>query len=337
LETSSLVNCLAIPSPVAIAAGLSLVVSLPVFSACPVETYGAAKSSVCTGEKCNFIAPPVEIAQISRGGYLEEIGLLSGGATWIGLDLKLGTLIEVQRYAGVRLWDAPRISSPTDDRYARETKTGRTHWIDIVRKRPATLDETSDFVCAANGLWTTNQRFLRNATDIHSALFLLDGDSIKNFGGLGLLSGDAEALQKLLISFRDRTWPTDERVPPLSLAFEGTQVKPSEHDLRKLADYLQQARCFGTDWEGRTVLSILSASKSTREPPVDRQILEARAEMVRSNAQSYGIKYVDIKIDPSGNRVSANMWQHVPEADQLIWVTFSCAPARQCEHLCRSE
>ena len=187
--------------------------SLPAMGAgCPRASFGAEKAAVCEREKCRFFTPPEEIARISRGLYSEYVGLFvnDGGARWLGLDLDRMQLIEVSRFAGRRMGNAPIIDSSDQDNYRRETKTDRVHWIDVVHKRALNDEQVDELVCAANHLWiaqeTPSSAPPRPATDVHNELFLLDRDSVKSFGGAGALPAQAQPLHKLLRSLRASAW-----------------------------------------------------------------------------------------------------------------------------------
>lgn len=174
--------------------------------------FGAERTGVCQREKCRFFTPPDEIARISRGLYSEYVGLFvnDGSARWLGLDLDGMELIEVSRFAGRRLSNAPVIDSPDQDNYRRETKTERLHWIDVVRKRALSDEQVDELVCLANRLWMAQESPSttppRPATDVHNEMFLVERDSVKSFGGAGALPPQAQALHKLLRSFRGAAW-----------------------------------------------------------------------------------------------------------------------------------
>jgi hypothetical protein len=194
------------------AIALALFAPLATSAVCARESFGVDKANLCTLEKCRFFAPPDEIARISRGVYTEFVGLSinDGTARWLGIDVDNAELVEVSRFAGRRLGNAPTIDTPTKDSYTRETRTDRVRWIDVVRKRSVGQDELSELICAANQLWVAKwippRIPPRPLTDVHNEIFLIDREAIKSFGGMGDDPGEAEDLRKLLRSLRDPTW-----------------------------------------------------------------------------------------------------------------------------------
>ena len=177
-------------------------------AACADQSFGVGKVNVCTREPCRSFTPPEEIARISRGVYAEFIGLFinDGIASWLGADIDNAELIEVRRFAGRRLGSAPQGSANGEEGYVRETKTDRVHWIEVVRRRRITQEEVAELICAANLLWSAGRIASRQRTDVHNALFLVDGDSTKSFGGPGELDGEARAMRERLRALRDPTW-----------------------------------------------------------------------------------------------------------------------------------
>jgi len=191
---------------------LALFAPLATSAVCARESFGVDKVNICTREKCRFFTPPDEIARISRGVYTEFVGLSinDGSARWLGIDVDDAELVEVTRFAGRRLGNAPTIDMPSKDSYTRETKTDRVRWIDVVRKRSVGQDELGELICAANRLWVARLTPPlippRPMTDVHNEIFLIDREAITSFRGMGDLPGEAEDLRKLLHSLRDPTW-----------------------------------------------------------------------------------------------------------------------------------
>src|SRR5262245_38047276 len=95
-------------------------------AACSPDTFGAQKRAVCGSEKCPFFTPPAEIATIARGLFSESIGLFinDGYAGWIGIDLDARKIVDVQRYAGAKLGEAPRADRLDPKVVRRETQEG---------------------------------------------------------------------------------------------------------------------------------------------------------------------------------------------------------------------
>lgn len=150
-----------------------------------VEKRGAGLTPVATAP--NPYLPP-EIGGIRHGTYFESGSFISPGASWIGLDLDAGQVIQVQRYAGFLLSRVPQIETPTADRFARPGKTDRLEWVDVITRVQPSAAELDATVCTANQLWLDTETVNRTmVTDIVQKFVLIDGGQIKHFGGVGLI------------------------------------------------------------------------------------------------------------------------------------------------------
>ena len=186
------------------AACVAILLPVAADAACSPDTFGAQKRAVCGSEKCPYFTPPEEIAAIARGLFSESIGLFinDGFAGWIGIDLDKNEIVDVQRYAGSKLGQAPRADALDPKVVRRETQEGDRHWIDIVRRVPLAAGTAGDLVCAANAVWAEPPAAaLRPViTDMHLGVVLVDRGTRKTAGGPGGMSEAAEALHKRLVN-----------------------------------------------------------------------------------------------------------------------------------------
>jgi hypothetical protein len=171
-------------------------------AACSPDTFGAQKRAVCGSEKCPFFTPPAEIAAIARGLFSERIGLFinDGYAGWVGVDLDKGEIVDVQRFAGSKLGEAPRANALDPKAVRRETKEDGRHWIDILRRAPLVSAAAGDIVCGANTVWAEQAGIVLRPviTDMHSGVVLIDRETRKAVGGPGGMSEAADALHAQL-------------------------------------------------------------------------------------------------------------------------------------------
>lgn len=175
---------------------------------CELNTFGTAKAATaCFWEDCRRTSAPDEIKNIKRGAYVEVVGLFinDGFASWIGIDLDRGELLQVNRYAGRHLKNAPTVAA-TDSHFARETRSERVHWIDVVRKRTLPAEALGEFVCAANELWVAKPVETPSESDIFTELRLVDGAVNKGIGGMRSLPPDAKNFERRLRSYRNSDW-----------------------------------------------------------------------------------------------------------------------------------
>jgi hypothetical protein len=177
-------------------------------AACPLASFGEAKTQTCSGKECGPVNAPKEISAISRGLFSESIGLFinDGHARWIGIDLDRSEIVEVERFAGARFAQAKpefRKMKHNANHYGREIRGLNSRAIEFVRKKPIDNPVLGDVVCAANELWTyvpdpSVARLIGPMSDSHSKLYLLDRGAIKDFGGPGELIEAPRKLRALL-------------------------------------------------------------------------------------------------------------------------------------------
>jgi hypothetical protein len=151
-----------------------------------------------------FFTPPAAISAIRRGGYHEYVGLFinNGSASWTGFDLDTMEGVKVELYAGQFLeYGLGKASKGTKVRMGK----GDGEVVEITTRKA--LDQTllERLVALSNELWQLTFLFPHPATDIHNALFLIDGGLYKEFGGPGLLpDGAAEEIgNELAAIFRE--------------------------------------------------------------------------------------------------------------------------------------
>lgn len=174
---------------------------------CPPDTFGAGKRDTCR-PKCSSGVAPDEIARMSRGVYAESIGLFvnDGLASWLAVDIDRREIVEVRRFAGPHLKNAPPVSAPDANHYRREIKTDRQNWIEVVRRAPLTPAPLEEIVCLANALWAGGPTLPAHLSDMHNALLLVDRGTEKKFGGPGELADEALRLRRRLEALRDTVW-----------------------------------------------------------------------------------------------------------------------------------
>jgi hypothetical protein len=199
---------------IAIAAVLPVAASA---AGCPLDSFGARKLHTCGDDRCGSFTPPPEIAAIKRGLYGEMVGLFinDGLAEWIGVDLDAGEIVRVERYAGPHLGGAPRAATPSAQLSRRETGQGRHRVIDIIRRAPLARDTAEDIVCAANAVWTDDDRPpMSSISDMHLGVVLVDGAARRAEGGPAGMTAAVRALHYRLEALKGRPAPVEVPLPP---------------------------------------------------------------------------------------------------------------------------
>ena len=168
--------------------------------------FGPQKVHTRKRSECSPFTPPPQLQRIKRGGYSEYVGFLinDGYACWEGFDLDTGEIVRVERYAG------PQLASGLSEIFGLEIlkglKTFRISlkfWtqplsIEIITKKHIKKERLTELIFLANELWSSGERYLIMAADVHNALILVDGDEGKIFGGPGILEGSADQVKTML-------------------------------------------------------------------------------------------------------------------------------------------
>ncbi len=161
--------------------------------------FGIEKGDTIERPDVLFFPPPAEVDGIRRGVFHEYIGLFinDGFASWTAFDLDRQEAVRIVRYRGDKLRFAPE-ETPPEGKKVRQIIAGM-ETVDIVTRKQLDAAHLNRLVFLANELWVSHLWFPDFATDIHNAIILLDGKTMKTIGGPGLLPpGAADALGKEL-------------------------------------------------------------------------------------------------------------------------------------------
>lgn len=162
-------------------------------AACDVARFGEAATNTCRRSESTCVPAylPAEIRAIVRGAVVESVGLAvnDGRASWRGFDLDRRELVVVERYAGARLAQAPRVTTATADEYVKPFAADPARGVDHVRRYPLAAAKFTAMACLASAAWSEGQAPSHALTDISGQFFLLLADAAKTQSVLGRFEG----------------------------------------------------------------------------------------------------------------------------------------------------
>lgn len=146
-------------------AAVALVCLLPAtgHAACEAARFGQSATKTCPRAEgtCMPDYLPPEIKSIAKGAVVESVGLTvnDGRATWRALDRGRGEVVVVERYAGRKLGQAPRVAGLTA------------------------------LTCVASADWAQGVPTLDRTDTAGRAYLLLDGGKVQSESSLGTFRG----------------------------------------------------------------------------------------------------------------------------------------------------
>jgi hypothetical protein len=162
-------------------------------AACDVARFGESATKTCPRSTGNCIPSylPEEISDIAKGAVVESVGLAvnDGRASWRALDIDRKEVVVVERYAGRRRGQAPRVNSSTPYEYLKTFDQDQTRWVDHVRRYPLSAAKFMALTCLASGAWSEGPAPSHELTDISSRFYLLLAESAQTASALGRFGG----------------------------------------------------------------------------------------------------------------------------------------------------
>ena len=148
---------------------------------CDLAKFGAHAQDAClrSAAGCLPAYVPEEIRVISRGAVLETVGLggNDGRATWRALDIEHREVVVVERYAGRRVGQAPKVDRRTAAEYVKIVDPGPKLSVDHVRRYPVSVARATSLACLVSDIHAEKAASpAHNVSDMGSRFYLLLGE-----------------------------------------------------------------------------------------------------------------------------------------------------------------
>lgn len=161
-------------------------------AACDIATFGAGIAGTCLRSAPGCVPDhlPEDVRRVERGAIVETVGLgpNDGRATWRALDLDRHEVVVVERYAGRKRGQAPRIASGTPHESLKEAD-GAAGWIDHVRRYALTRHHAEALGCIASRAGAETSPQSRPRSDTSSRFYLLLPDRAHAVSVVGAFGG----------------------------------------------------------------------------------------------------------------------------------------------------
>lgn len=161
-------------------------------AACDLASFGAGIADTCprSAPSCVPGHLPEDVRRIERGAIVETVGLgpNDGRATWRALDLDRREVVIVERYAGRKRAQAPRIAAGKPHESLKEGD-GAAGWIDHVRRYPISRGRTEALGCVASRAGAEATPPARQRSDTSSRFYLLLPDRAHAVSAMGTFGG----------------------------------------------------------------------------------------------------------------------------------------------------
>ena len=178
-------------------AALACLVAMPSRADCDLARFGASATATCPRSSADCVPAylPEDIRAIARGPVLETIGLAvnDGRASWRALDLERREVIVVERYAGRKVGQAPKVDAATASEYLKTVDPEPQRSVDHVRRYPVSAARAAALACPVSDAAGGAPAPVRKVSDTGSRFYLLLGDKAHVSAAVGRFEGSPGA------------------------------------------------------------------------------------------------------------------------------------------------
>jgi|SRR5450432_702602 hypothetical protein len=147
---------------------------------CDLAKFGGSSEDAClrSAAGCLPAYVPEEIRAIARGAVLETVGLggNDGRATWRALDIEHREVVVVERYAGRRAGQAPKVDPATANEYVKTIDPEPKRSVDHVRRYAISVARATSLACLVSDVGAEPRPPVRNVSDMGGRFYLLLGE-----------------------------------------------------------------------------------------------------------------------------------------------------------------
>ena len=194
-----------------LAAAIACGVSVPSQADCDLARFGASAAGVCPRSSADCLPAylPEEIRAIARGAVLETIGLAvnDGRASWRALDIERGEVVVVERYAGKKVGQAPKVGTATASEYSKTVDPEPRRSVDHVRRYPVSPAQAAALACPVSDAGAGAPAPARMVSDTGSRFYLLLGDKAYSATALGRFEGTPAGFERAVDDIVKRRRP----------------------------------------------------------------------------------------------------------------------------------
>jgi hypothetical protein len=176
-----------------LAATLACLLPAPSRADCDLARFGASAAGACARSAADCVPAylPEEIRAIAGGAVLETVGLgvNDGRASWRALDIERREVVVVERYAGRKVGQAPKVDPATASEYLKTVDPEPKRSVDHVRRYPVSPAQAAALACPVSGAGAAPAPPVRTVSDTGSRFYLLLGETAHSSTAIGRFEG----------------------------------------------------------------------------------------------------------------------------------------------------